>query len=101
MVSEKSCKLVSTIGIVSSNGVSSTKKLLEKILDDINYNYSLTYNYYKEKDKKSYPAYIFETLSIDSNEEDHSAFIKMLEVEGGKLNPKIFIKTFEKCKKVI
>lgn len=100
LMSEKPYKLISTIGIISSIGVSSTVKLLESVLANINYKYSLTYDYYKEKDKKSFPAFVFETASNDSNEENHSSFIKMLETEGGKLNPKSFVKTFEKCKKV-
>ena len=99
-VSEKTCKLISTIGIVSNSGVTTTIKLLKNILATIEYNYSLTYDYYKEKDKKAYPVFIFETLSIDSNEENHSSFIKMLETQSIKLNPKPFIKIFEKCKKV-
>ena len=97
---EKPYKLISTIGIISSIGASSTVKLLESVLTNIKYKYSLTYDYYKEDGKKSFPAFVFETASNDSNEENHSSFIKMLETEGGKLNPKSFVKTFEKCKKV-
>ena len=98
---EKKHKLISIIGIISNGGVSSTIKLLENILVNITYKYSLVYDYYKEKDKKSYPVFIFETSSVDSGEINHTTFVNNLEIAAANLNPKSFIKTFQKCKKVI
>ena len=98
---EKKHKLISIIGIISNGGVSSTIKLLENILVNITYKYSLVYDYYKEKDKKSYPVFFFETASVDSNELNHTTFINNLELAAANLNPKSFIKTFQKARKVI
>jgi len=101
LTSEKTHKLISIIGIISNGGVSNTIKLLENILVNITHQYSLVYDYYKEKDKKSYPVFIFETSSVDSNEINHTAFVNNLELAASNLNSKSFIKTFQKCKKVI
>jgi len=96
---EKQHKIISIIGIISNSGVSSTIKLLENIVVDLNIKYSLVYEYYKEKNK-SYPVFVLETSSVDSTELNHSGFISNLELEAAKINPKSFIKVFQKGKKV-
>lgn len=77
-------KIVSRIGIISSNGVSNTKKLLNEILNEITYNYTLKYD--------TAPYYIFETSSEDTTIEDHDYILNKIESESKKINDKIFIK---------
>jgi translation initiation factor 2 alpha subunit (eIF-2alpha) len=76
--------IVSKIGIISLGGVPHMKKLLEKITNDISYQYSLKY--------ESTPYYLFQTNSIDTSDDTHIEFIKRLELEAGKMNPKVFVK---------
>ena len=88
-IEEKPFKIISTIGIISYDGVQNTKNLIENALKDILYKYSLTYSYYKKNktDQKSFPAYILETSSEDTKNEDHEKFISEL-----KKYSEIFIK---------
>jgi len=96
MLEEKSFKMLSTIGIISNNGVENTTNLIRNILEDITCKYSLKYSYYKKKnDTKTFPVYLFETSSEDSTEENHTNFIKNLTDKAINSN----IHCFEKCKK--
>jgi len=91
---EKVFKIESSIGIISYGGIENTKKLIDKSLMNISCKYSLTYGYYK-KGQKSFPAYIFETSSEDSNADNHENFIKCLESNA---NNELIVKAFEKSK---
>lgn len=96
MLEEKSFKMLSTIGIISNNGVENTTNLIRNVLEGITCKYSLKYSYYKKKnDTKTFPAYLFETSSEDSTEENHTNFIKNLTDKAVSAN----IHCFEKCKK--
>lgn len=77
-------KIMSKIGIVSPFGINHTKLLLKNILSTINFNYTFNYD--------STPYYLFESSSNDSTEDDHYEFIKKLEIESQKMNPKVYIK---------
>lgn len=76
--------IVSKIGIISLGGIPYMKELLKKITADINYQYSLKY--------ESTPYYLFQTNSIDTSDDTHIEFIKRLELEAAKMNPKVFVK---------
>lgn len=96
MLEDKQFKMLSIIGIVSNNGVENTTNLIRNILKEITYEYSLKYSYYKKKnDSKTFPVYLFETSSEDSNEENHSNFIQNLKDNAVNAN----IHCFEQCKK--
>jgi translation initiation factor 2 alpha subunit (eIF-2alpha) len=97
MLEDKPFKMLSTIGIISNNGVENTTNLLKKVLEEITYEYSLKYSYYKKKnDTKTFPVYLFETSSEDSTEENHSNFIQALKDKAMNAN----IHCFEQCKKI-
>jgi hypothetical protein len=88
--------MLSTIGIISNNGVENSTNLIRDVLESITYKYSLKYSYYKKKnDTKTFPVYLFETSSEDSTEENHTNFIKELTDKAVNAN----IHCFEKCKK--
>ena len=72
-------KIVSKIGIISSNGTENMKKILNDIFKKIDYKYTLKYD--------GTPNYLFETYSEDSNKECHEKFIDDL-----KNNKELFIK---------
>ena len=96
ILEEKSFKMLSTIGIISNNGVENTTNLLRNVLEGIKCKYSLKYSYYKKKnDTKTFPVYLFETSSEDSTEENHSSFIQNLKDNAVNTN----IHCFEQCKK--
>ena len=76
--------ITTKIGIISPGGVSYTKTLLSKVLGTIKFKYTFKY--------ESTPNYILESSSADSNENDHTRIIKMLETEASKSNPKVFVK---------
>jgi len=78
-------KITSKIGIISIGGIDATKKLISGILLQLKYNYNFRY--------ETTPYYLFETSTEDSDYNSHDKFIKMLETESVKFNPKIFIKT--------
>ena len=78
-------KITSKIGIISIGGIDATKKLISGILLQLKYNYNFRY--------ETTPYYLFETSTEDSDCNSHNKFIKMLETESVKFNPKIFIKT--------
>jgi hypothetical protein len=71
--------------IISIGGIDATKKLISGILLQLKYNYNFRY--------ETTPYYLFETSTEDSDCNSHNKFIKMLETESVKFNPKIFIKT--------
>lgn len=73
------CKYVSKIGIISPNGINITKEILNKILNELTFKYTLNYD--------STPYYLFESNSDDSNKTNHENFISEL-----KKYPEIFIK---------
>jgi hypothetical protein len=77
-------KITTKIGIISPGGIVHTKKLLETCLNKIEFNYTFKY--------EATPNYILESSSEDSSEEDHKKFIKILEIESQKSNPKVFVK---------
>lgn len=77
-------KITTKFGIISPKGIVHTKHFLEKILENIEYNFELNY--------ESTPNYIFESYDNDSSEDDHKKFCKLLEVESQKNEPKIFVK---------
>jgi len=81
-------KITSSIGIISPNGITCTKKLLKKVLHNISSKQSFNYNMIYE----ATPNYIFTTSSEDSTEDDHRKFVKTLETESQKCDPKVFIK---------
>jgi hypothetical protein len=97
MLEEKTFKMLSTIGIISNNGVENTTNLIRNVLEEITYKYSLKYSYYKKKnDSKTFPVYLFETSSEDTTEENHSNFIQNLKDRSVNAN----IHCFEQCKKI-
>lgn len=81
---EKPYRIISKIDIVSPGGIQNTKEILTKAIQTINFNYSLVYD--------TAPTFKFESNSIESSDDDHKNFIKFLEIEGQKLNPKTFIR---------
>lgn len=70
-------KITSNIKIISQEGVSSTKKLLEKCLKSIKYEYTFRYS--------GAPNFVFETSTTDTSQEDHHELIKNLKAEIQKL----------------
>jgi len=78
-------KITSKIGIISLGGVNATKELISKVLSQLKYTNSIRYD--------TTPFYLFETSTEDSDTVCHNKFIKALETESAKFNPKIFIKT--------
>lgn len=76
-------RIVSKFGIISSGGINLTKDLLTKILKDITFEYTLKY---------TTPYYLFESSSENSTQKNHEKFIKMIEQEANKIEPKVFIK---------
>jgi translation initiation factor 2 alpha subunit (eIF-2alpha) len=81
---EKPYRIISKIDIVSPGGIQNTKEILNKAIQTINFNYYLVYD--------TAPTFKFESSSIESSDDDHKNFIKFLETEGQKLNPKTFIR---------
>jgi translation initiation factor 2 alpha subunit (eIF-2alpha) len=81
---EVSHKIISKFGIISLIGISSIKILLDKILNNINYNYTLKYD--------ASPYYIFETSMDDSTIDNHTELIQKIELEIKNQDLKIFIK---------
>jgi translation initiation factor 2 alpha subunit (eIF-2alpha) len=81
---EKPYRIISKIDIVSPGGIQNTKEILNKAIQTINFNYSLVYD--------TAPTFKFESSSIESSDDDHKSFIKFLETEGQKLNPKTFVR---------
>lgn len=77
-------KITSRVGIISLGGVSFTKELIKNVLAKLSLNYDVKYD--------TSPYYILETFSEDTDEEDHKNFIKTLEIESQKMNPKVFTK---------
>lgn len=88
-IREKPYKIVSHVEIISNGGVKNSSEVIRKALDRINYEYTMKYS--------AAPTFYFETKSTDSSEDDHKRFVKFLEEEGAKLNPK----TFVRCQKTI
>jgi translation initiation factor 2 alpha subunit (eIF-2alpha) len=78
-------KITSKIGIISIGGINATKELISKAVSQLKYTYSFRYD--------TTPYYMFETSTEDSDISSHNKFVKVLETESAKFNPKIFIKT--------
>jgi translation initiation factor 2 alpha subunit (eIF-2alpha) len=76
--------ITTKVGIVSPGGTGHTKTLLSKVLQTLKFKYTFKYD--------ATPNYILESNSSDSSEDDHKKFIKTLETEAMKCNPKVFIK---------
>lgn len=81
---EKPYNIVSKIEIISNGGIKNTIELFKKAIETITFEHSLRYD--------TAPAYIFESNSIDSSDDDHQKLFKFLESEGQKLNPKTFVR---------
>ena len=81
---ESICKITSRIGIISPKGVNLTKTLLEMTLSSIPFPYTFKYD--------TAPYYSFESSSDTSSNDDHTKFIKQLELNASKMTPKVFIK---------
>ena len=64
-------KITSTIKIISQEGITSTKKLLEVCLGQLKYQYTFRYS--------TAPNFVFETSTADSSPEDHHALIKNMQ----------------------
>ena len=79
---EKPYNIVSKIEIISNGGIKNTIELFKKTIETITFEHSIRYD--------TAPAYIFESNSIDSSDDDHQKLFKFLESEGQKLNPKTF-----------
>ena len=77
-------KISSKIGIISVGGIDRTKELISKVLSNVKYSYKLKYD--------TTPYYIFETSTENTNIESHNEFIKNIQTESEKYDPKIFIK---------
>jgi len=80
-------KYTSKIGIISPNGINTSKDILKKITNNFTYNYTLKYD--------SAPYYIFETSSTDTCVLEHEQFISEL-----KKNTNIFIKVDYMAKEI-
>ncbi len=78
-------KIISKIGIISLGGVNATKELISKVISELKYKYNFRYD--------TTPYYLFESSTNDSDINSHNKFVKLLETESAKFNPKIFIKT--------
>ena len=78
-------KITSKIGIISLGGVNPTKELISNVLSQFKYPYSFRYD--------TAPYYLLESSTEDFNIDYHNKFIKTLEIESVKFNPKIFIKS--------
>lgn len=76
--------IVTKIGIISPGGTSYTKQVIKEVLKTIKFKYTFKY--------ETTPNYIFESSSADSDENDHKKFVKLLETEANKSNPKVFVK---------
>ncbi len=84
---EKAHKIVSKIEIISNGGIKNTMELFRKAVETIDFNYTLRYD--------TAPTFLFESSSVESSEEDHTKFVKFLETEGQKLNPKTFVRCIQ------
>ena len=84
LTKEKPYRIISKIEIVSPGGIQNTKDLINKAIQTIKFNYSLVYD--------TAPTFKFESNSIESSDDDHKNFIKFLETEVQKLNPKTFVR---------
>ena len=80
----KSLKIISDFGIITLGSLNNVKELLNKVIKSKQFNKNIYY--------VSAPYYKLESNNDDSTENDHIDFIKLLETEGQKYNPKIFIK---------
>lgn len=76
-------KITSKIKIISPNGISHTKVLLDKCLKDIMYEHTFRY--------LSAPDYLFESSTKDSDQDTHHKLIEQLQLESQKMNPKVYI----------
>lgn len=70
-------KISSTIKIISQEGVSSTKKLLQSCLAPLTYQFTFRY--------LTAPNFVFETSTVDSSPEDHHELIKNMKIQIQKL----------------
>lgn len=81
---EKPYNIVSKIEIISNGGIKNTTELFKKAIETIKFEHSIRYD--------TAPAYMFESNSIESTDEDHQKLFKFIESEGQKLNPKTFVR---------
>jgi translation initiation factor 2 alpha subunit (eIF-2alpha) len=70
-------KITSIIKIISQEGMESTKKLLNKCLSPLSYQFSFKYS--------TAPNFIFETTTADTSPDDHHELIKSLQEQIKKL----------------
>lgn len=81
---EKPHRIVSKIEIISNGGIKNTMELFRRAVEIIDFNYTLRYD--------TAPTFLFESSSVESSDDDHTKFVKFLETEGQKLNPKTFVR---------
>jgi translation initiation factor 2 alpha subunit (eIF-2alpha) len=70
-------KITSTIKIISQEGITSTKKLLDQCLGSLSYHFTFKYT--------TAPNFVFETSTADSSPDDHHELIKNLQDQIKKL----------------
>ena len=70
-------KITSTIKIISQEGVTGTKKLLETCLGSLTYQFTFRY--------LTAPNFMFETSTVDSSPDDHHELIKNMKTQAPKL----------------
>jgi translation initiation factor 2 alpha subunit (eIF-2alpha) len=78
-------KIRTRVGIISLGGINQTKNLIKKVLEDLNITYKYTLKY------DSTPHFILESTSEDSEQRNHSEFVKKLVEESKQMEPKVFI----------
>jgi len=81
---DKPKKLVSRIEIVSTGGYKNTIMLFKRALERVTFTYSLKYD--------TAPVFVLETTSTDSNYTDHNDFVRYVQDEGKRLEPKTYVK---------
>jgi len=81
---DKPKKLVSRIQIVSAGSYKNTIMLFKRALERVTFTYSLKYD--------TAPVFVLETTSTDSNYTDHNDFVRYVQDEGKRLEPKTYVK---------
>ncbi len=77
-------KVISRIGIISSENINQTKNLLKQVFENIDFEYSFKYD--------STPYYYFETFTKNISIEKHIEIVKNIETIAKTFNPIVYIK---------